>query len=379
MLLKDQLAEIANKAQRERQLLEAKQVNDAVGGADMGAVLDCIRFPGKLAEPIPTGFPVFDAQLDGGLMPGMTVLGAVSSLGKTTLLVQLASKFAAEGIHVLFYSLEQGALELAAKALSCRNYLEHNSVTPASHYFLAPKRKNMSGITQLNLEGDLASYDAEIAPYMHIVEPVGQPSARDIAAKTREAHAIAAEQDKKIVVFIDYLQMLGPIESRMTEKQAVEANLLELRQLTRDLQIPVVLISSLNRASYNSPITLESFKESGGIEYAADLLLGLQVEGIEGGAGRPSKPTKSSGGLMADSSLSGPQQLIYQAKRDPLRRLELKILKNRNGGLPKAHARFGFFPAASLFVDRDGQPDLYRHVEDTANHMSRQFASGKTQ
>ena len=43
----------------------------------------------------------------------------------------------------------------------------------------------------------------------------------------------------------------------------------------------ILLISALNRFSYNREISLESFKESGSIEYSADVILGMQYQGME--------------------------------------------------------------------------------------------------
>jgi replicative DNA helicase len=75
----------------------------------------------------------------------------------------------------------------------------------------------------------------------------------------------------------------------MTDKQAVDYNVMALKQISRDYGIPVIGISSLNRASYskysqngngndndkNKKVALESFKESGAIEYSSDILIGL--------------------------------------------------------------------------------------------------------
>lgn len=372
MSLEDQLAVIASKAQRAQELLAANDVRSAVGGTDVMAALDLIENSQDLIDPIPTGFPALDEILDGGLPPGLIILGAISSIGKTTLVEQIASKLAREGIYVVFVSLEQGVREIVSKELSRHSYLGYSTVTPSNYYTNATKRKAMNGIAQFNLTHDLEVYRDEVAPNMLIVEPDGQITARDVAQRVRSAYAIASTHNKKMVLIIDYLQLLGPSDPKMGEKQAIEGSLVELRQLARDLQIPIVLISSLNRASYNRAIELDSFKETGAIEYTADLLLGLQVAGIE------QKQPSSNGRGPADGGCTPmtPQQLADQAKRKHFRDLELKVLKNRNGAMPPGPVRLGFFPAASLFIDRDAQPDLYRHVEDTVNHFINQSTSG---
>ena len=79
----------------------------------------------------------------------------------------------------------------------------------------------------------------------------------------------------KPVIFIDYIQMLSS-SSHMTDKQAVDKNIMELKRISRDFDIPVIGISSFNRDSYNVSVNLASFKESGAIEYSSDVLMGLQ-------------------------------------------------------------------------------------------------------
>src|SRR5699024_10432244 len=68
--------------------------------------------------PIPTGFKQLDEILDGGIREGLHVLGAISSLGKTTLAMQIADQIAQYGEDVLIFSLEMGTNELIAKSVS---------------------------------------------------------------------------------------------------------------------------------------------------------------------------------------------------------------------------------------------------------------------
>lgn len=63
-----------------------------------------------------TGFRNLDAETS--LYPGLYVLGAISSLGKTTFVHQMADQIAAAGGHVIYFSLEQTVLELASKSVS---------------------------------------------------------------------------------------------------------------------------------------------------------------------------------------------------------------------------------------------------------------------
>ena len=105
----------------------------------------------------------------------------------------------------------------------------------------------------------------------------------------------------------------------------------ELRQLARDMKLPVVVISSLNRTSYSQKLTLGSFKESGSIEYSADVAVALDLAGI-------TKDNRAE--LMA---------------KDP-REIEADFLKNRNGAVD-GKAQFKFYPAYSCYIEnKEVQP-----------------------
>ena len=67
---------------------------------------------------IPTGFKKLDSVLDGGLYEGLYIVGAISSLGKTTLITQITDQIAQSGTDVLIFSLEMARSELIAKSIS---------------------------------------------------------------------------------------------------------------------------------------------------------------------------------------------------------------------------------------------------------------------
>src|SRR5690606_222457 len=67
---------------------------------------------------ISTGFDNLDQSLGGGLYAGLYTLGAISSLGKTTLALQIADNIAANGYEVIFFSLEMALAEVLAKSFS---------------------------------------------------------------------------------------------------------------------------------------------------------------------------------------------------------------------------------------------------------------------
>lgn len=66
-----------------------------------------------------------------------------------------------------------------------------------------------------------------------------------------------------------------------TDKRNIGETTRNLKRMSRDFKIPIVVISALNRDNYAAPISMAAFKESGGIEYGADVLIGLQLTGLK--------------------------------------------------------------------------------------------------
>ena len=73
-------------------------------------------------KPIPTGFSKFDYCIGGGLLPRFYVIGAVTSLGKTTLVLQMIDNIAKAGGDVLFFSLEMAKEDIIARSISRHTY-----------------------------------------------------------------------------------------------------------------------------------------------------------------------------------------------------------------------------------------------------------------
>lgn len=277
---------------------------------------------------IPTGYTVLDDVLDGGLFEGLYILGAISSLGKTTFCMQMADQIAAAGTDVMIFSLEMALSEIMAKSISRESFL-----LSMLHTGTERLAKTTRGITtgkrweHYSKEEAKTILDAircyeEYAVNLYIMEGVGDIGVREIRQAVEEHIRITRQ---KPVVIVDYLQILSPYDPRSTDKQNMDKAVLELKRLSRDFKIPVIAISSLNRQSYGSKISMEAFKESGAIEYSSDVLIGLQARGT-GEAGFD----------------------VNEAKQREPREIEMKILKNRSGRTGDTLA-FDYYPMFNLF------------------------------
>lgn len=257
---------------------------------------------------IPTGFKDLDKTLGGGLFEGLYFIGALSSLGKTTFMLQVADQVAQQGHDVLIISLEMARSELMAKSISrltalndFRNAKTTRGITTAAYY------KHYSDDERACINQAINDY-ATYAEKIFIEESVGNTTVEEVKRLIDDHIKITGN---KPLVIIDYVQILRPLDFKMSDKQAVDHNVMELKRISRQFKIPIVGISSLNRQSYKDRISMTSFKESGAIEYSSDILIGLQLKG----AGEKGFDEKA----------------IDEAKSKEEREIELVILKNRNG------------------------------------------------
>lgn len=274
---------------------------------------------------IPTGFVKLDNILDGGLYEGLYVLGAISSLGKTSFVLQVADQIAQQGQDVLIFTLEMAKTELMAKSISRLTFLEckgdiRNAKTTRG--ITASKRyADYSTVERELIHNSVKKY-GEYTDHLFIYEGMGDIGISQIW-ETTETHITST--GNRPIILIDYLQILAPHEPRATDKQNTDKSVFELKRMSRYFKIPIIAISSLNRENYNTAISMSAFKESGAVEYSSDVLLGLQIFG----AGKK------------DFNVDA------EKKKNP-RKIELKILKQRNGATGLS-INFDYFPLFNYF------------------------------
>ena len=278
----------------------------------------------------PTGFYSLDDVLDGGLYEGLYILGAITSLGKTTLALQIADQIADSGRDVLIFSLEMARAKLMSKSISrltLLDVLENGgdiSNAKTNRGITAGARWARYSQTEKDLIQRAITAYGEYAPHIFIHEGIGDIGT-DYIRETVRKHQLFTGQAP--VVLVDYVQILAPHDVRATDKQNTDKAVLELKRISRDYKIPVIGISSFNRASYKEEVTLEAFKESGSLEYGSDVLIGLQLKGA---GGKDFKSTEAK-------------------KKDP-REIELVILKNRNGKTGDK-LEFNYYPLFNYFKE----------------------------
>lgn len=302
-------------------------------------------------QRIPTGFRQLDKLIQGGLGPELTVLGAISSLGKSTFAIQMAQNISArklngKNIPVLFFSLEMSRQNIALK-MAARTAFElaaENETDYSECKARALSSAEISGTVALDpqkaaLRERTLSKCREETSSLYIIE-------RDANHLSFSADTITGTVDSFMkaypetapVVFVDYLQILSSSSNNYgtkNERQIVDENISQLWLLAKNKQIPVFVISSVNRESYNKPISFAAFKESGAIEFTADVVLGMQFSALRG----------------MDKSQQKQFSADNEKKYDP-RRLEIKVLKQRYGRSgDDVYCDFNYYPAYSCFKE----------------------------
>ena len=290
-----------------------------------------------------TGFSNLDAET-GGVYPGLYAVGGISAVGKTTFIYQMADQMATAGQHVLFFSMEQSRLELASKSISRTTALKDVNTAVSSIAIRTGK------LTTSVLDA-ADSYSESVGDRISVIEGNFDCTVSFIGEYTRQ---YMEKNGVYPVVIIDYLQVLrgekDPETGRKPSdtKQIVDYNVTQLKRMSRSLDIPIFVISSLNRSNYLTPVDFEAFKESGGIEYTADVVWGLQLDAMNEEI------------FEKEGKIKEKRQKIKDAKSAMPREIELVCLKNRYGR--NYNAYFAYYPQYDLFRPRKPEATSQRPI-----------------
>ena len=232
----------------------------------------------KYSHPVATGFNQLNQRLNGGLR-GLTILGGLSATGKTSFALQIAD-FVAMSRPVLFFSLEMAEEELICRSISRFAFVDQWMEARRKLDWCEPTLENIEcKHTTVNLMttkllpsgNSIERYKTEIAANIYFIE-----EARNVLDIGSAVMHFIQEHGIQPFVVIDYLQILDELDPRKDNRKNVDLNVTLLRRLVRETGCAILVLSSLNRENYRDRMSLAALKESGGIEYSADCVLGLQ-------------------------------------------------------------------------------------------------------
>lgn len=279
----------------------------------------------------PTGFANLDRATGGGLRPGLYLMGAISSLGKTTFCSQLADGVAAAGNDVLYFSLEQSRLEMVSKSISreTAKIEMQRGITGG---------QIMDGYRAEIITEATRNYTAAVGDRISVIEAGMNSDTQFITDYVRNYYR---RTETRPLVIIDYLQIMAPGElpngRRQDKRETVEECLRQLVLLKRELDLTIIAIVSLNRNNYLQPFDFESIKETGLAEYSADAVWGLQLQCLD-------DPLFSE-----EKKLKEKRDTVRAAKAAIPRKVKLCSVKHR-GQNPIYECNFDYFPQYDLFI-----------------------------
>ena len=311
----------------------------------------------KTPEPIQTGFTYLDDLLDGGLLAGLYFIGGVSSSGKTALSMQIIDQVAKAGGDCLVFAAEMSRADLIARSISRETVLTGND---RFSYFT--QREVQAGYKFCEYsEGRLDNLDNAYKAYQ---EYAGRITIYENKGDNMKPSRIRQKIERyctltgsRPLILIDYLQILTPEDSRQDVRFCIDDTIRALKGISTEFSLPIIVISSLNRDNYTTPLNLAAFKESGNIEYSADYLLGLQFS-IVHEFDPKSKPAEN-------------LEILAQEKNKPIRDVEITILKQR-GGKSAGSVRFLYDARHNLYTQSQTVEQYlqanYPDIDDQREH-----------
>ena len=216
------------------------------------------RSTGATPPGVPCGFYDLDAMTGGFQRSDLIIVAGRPSMGKTALAVQFGFKIAKKGLPVAVFSLEMSKGQLVQRLLAGEAKIEST-------------RLRSGNIQQDEWESltDAISKLAELP--LHISDTMST-SVSEMKAKAKK---LKAENGGKLgLILIDYIQLMeGSTDNRAQDLSKITR---ALKEMARDLNVPVVALSQLNRSvesRTNKRPMLSDLKESGSIEQDADLVM----------------------------------------------------------------------------------------------------------
>ncbi len=288
-----------------QRLSDFVHIRDVLDGFWEGPGLEA--FKGGLQGTVRTGFMDLDTLLGGLKRADLIVLAARPSLGKTSLALNIARNAAVgQNAKVAIFSLEMAAEQLVQRLLASESGVDSTRLRLGLHTEAEERRV-------MNALGILSAIDV-------YVDDSAVQRVTEIRSKALRLHR---DQGLDLVI-VDYLQLIHGSERGDNRVQEISLISRSLKELARELDVPVIAVSQLSRApemrSPHIPM-LSDLRESGSIEQDADVVVFIYREDVYV--------------RKEDWELSHPEGSPY-----PVGDAQIIIAKHRNGPTGTIHLRF---------------------------------------
>ncbi|WP_419764243.1 MAG: replicative DNA helicase [Arcobacter sp.] len=275
-----------------------------------------------------TGFYELDKKTTGFNDGDLIIIAARPAMGKTALVLNMALKNVEANKGVIFFSLEMPAEQLMLRMLAAKTSIELQNL-----------RKGDLNDQQWST---LSAAFEDLNKKKLFVDDGGSVNINQLRARVRK---LAQNKDNNIsLVIIDYLQLMQGTGNKDRHQEVSDISR-GLKMLAREMKIPIIALSQLNRGLENRPDKrpmLSDLRESGSIEQDADIIMFVYRDDVykERDEARKEKEAKDKGDEYKSSFVN-----------KPIEEAEVIIGKQRNG--PIGTVKLDFHKALTKFIDKE--------------------------
>jgi replicative DNA helicase len=238
---------------------------------------------------VPTGYKDLD-MMTSGLQPGdLVIIAGRPSMGKTSLALNIAEYVAIDtGLPAAIFSMEMASTQLVSRLIGSVGKLNQHKMR-TGQLDDNDWEKLSYALGQLNEAPIFIDEGSALNPY-------------EVRARARRLHK---QCGKLGLVVIDYLQLMetaGSSENRATEISEISRS---LKSLAKELNVPVVALSQLNRSVEQRPDkrpVMSDLRESGAIEQDADVIMFIYRDEVY----NPESPDKGVAEIILAKQRNGP-------------------------------------------------------------------------
>ncbi len=276
------------------------------------------------ASGVATGFEALDSVTAGLQASDLIIIAARPSVGKTSLAMNIAENASVIGNHtVAVFSLEMSASQLVQRLLCSRAHVN--------------AQRLRTGQLEEEEFSRIAAAAGELSQAPIFIDDTTDTTALAMRAKCRRLKA----QYGLSMVIIDYMQLMRGHKRTENRQQEVSEIARSLKNLARELKVPVIALSQLSRApeqrTDKKPV-LSDLRESGSIEAEADIVALMYRAGY----------------YKAPGESTGPAEMLSGHKDYDV--TEIIIAKHRNG--PTGTIKLGFVRDYANFVNLTDQEEM---------------------
>jgi len=294
-----------------------------------------------------TGFDALDRKTTGFNPGDLVIIAARPAMGKTSIVLNTTLQNLERGDGIIFFSLEMPETQLMIRLVSAKSKVPLQNVRKGE---LDPKQAQ-----------EVEKAFKELEDKKLFVDDTGSVNINQLRARARK---IAGKEENNIkMIIVDYLQLMsgtGGSDRRLVVDEISRG----LKLLAREMGIPIVALSQLNRGLENRPDKrpmLSDIRESGAIEQDADIIMFVYRDDIYKERDEQRKEKES-----LDKGEDPPYKSAFIDK--PVEEAEIIIGKQRNGST--GTVKLDFHKELTKFVDKElpfNQPPTITTFESVAD------------